>query len=86
MIQATKSAGKASNAITVAVNMPQTVNGIRISVIPRVRALLLESQQSDGSWPGWGEERINGPAKCYSTAMASITLEVYMHYLPAYQR
>jgi hypothetical protein len=53
---------------------------------PRVRALLLESQRPDGSWPGWGEERINGPAKCYSTAMASITLEVYMHYLPAYQR
>ena len=24
--------------------------------------------------------------KCYSTAMAAITLEVSMHYLPAYQR
>jgi len=53
---------------------------------PRVRALLLESQNADGSWPGWGEERINGPAKNYSTAMGAITLEVYMHYLPAYQR
>ena len=53
---------------------------------PRVRKQLLESQEPDGSWPGWGEERINGPGKCYSTAMASITLEVYMHYLPAYQR
>jgi len=53
---------------------------------PRVRDHLLESQQAEGSWPGWGEERLNGPAKCYSTAMAAITLEVYMHYLPAYQR
>ena len=53
---------------------------------PRVRGLLLESQNADGSWPGWGEERINGPAKNYSTAMGAITLEVYMHYLPAYQR
>jgi len=53
---------------------------------PRVRSQLLETQNADGSWPGWGEERLNGPAKCYSTAMAAITLEVYMHYLPAYQR
>jgi len=53
---------------------------------PRVRELLLESQAADGSWPGWGEERLNGPAKCYSTAMGVITLEVFMHYLPAYQR
>ena len=53
---------------------------------PRVRSQLLETQNADGGWPGWGEERLNGPAKCYSTAMAAITLEVYMHYLPAYQR
>ena len=53
---------------------------------PRVRTQLLETQAADGSWPGWGEERLNGPAKCYSTAMGAITLEVYMHYLPAYQR
>ena len=53
---------------------------------PRVRTFLLESQNADGSWPGWGEDRINGPAKCYSTAMAAMALEVYMHYLPAYQR
>ncbi len=53
---------------------------------PRVRAQLLETQSADGSWPGWGEERLNGPAKSYSTAMGAITLEVYMHYLPAYQR
>jgi prenyltransferase beta subunit len=53
---------------------------------PRVRRQLLETQNSDGSWPGWSEERINGAGKCYSTAMGAITLEVYMHYLPAYQR
>jgi hypothetical protein len=53
---------------------------------PRVRSQLLETQNADGSWPGWGEERLNGPAKSYSTAMGAITLEVYMHYLPAYQR
>ena len=35
--QATNSAGKARSAITVAVKMPQTVSGIRISVMPRVR-------------------------------------------------
>ena len=53
---------------------------------PRVRTLLLESQNADGSWPGWREDNINGKAKCYSTAMAAMALEVYMHYLPAYQR
>ena len=36
--QATNSAGKASSAMTVAVKMPQTVSGMRISVMPRVRA------------------------------------------------
>jgi len=53
---------------------------------PRVRSLLLESQNPDGSWPGWHEDSINGQSKCYSTAMAAMALEVYMHYLPAYQR
>ena len=53
---------------------------------PRVRAFLLDTQNTDGSWPGWGEERLNGQAKCYSTALATMALEVYMHYLPAYQR
>ena len=33
----TNSAGKASSARTVAVKMPQTVSGMRISVMPRVR-------------------------------------------------
>ena len=38
MTEATNSAGKASSAITVAVKMPHTVSGMRISVMPRVRA------------------------------------------------
>ena len=35
MMPPTNSAGKASSASTVAVKMPQTVSGIRISVMPR---------------------------------------------------
>ena len=54
---------------------------------PRVRAYLLSTQNENGSWPGFDEQRFNGHrASCYSTAMAAISLEVYMHYLPAYQR
>ena len=54
---------------------------------PRVRAYLLNTQNEDGSWPGWDEDKFNGPeAKCYPTAFAAMTLEVYLHYLPAYQR
>ena len=53
---------------------------------PKIRTMLLDSQQSDGSWPGYVEEKYNGPARCYSTGLAAMVLEVYMHYLPAYQR
>ncbi len=53
---------------------------------PRMRETLLQSQQSDGSWPGFNEEKIAGPHRCYSTALGAMCLEVYMHYLPAYQR
>ena len=57
---------------------------------PRVRELLLEKQNADGSWdlpPGSSEtEAVVGPNKIYSTAMASLILEIYMHFLPAYQR
>ena len=38
MIALTNRAGNASSASTVAIKMPHTVNGMRISVIPRVRA------------------------------------------------
>jgi len=53
---------------------------------PKVRQTLLEVQQPDGSWPGFAEETYNGPARCFSTGLATMCLEVYMHYLPAYQR
>jgi hypothetical protein len=51
-----------------------------------VRDLLLKVQSPDGSWPGFSEQGYNGSAQCYSTAFAAVILEVYMHYLPAYQR
>lgn len=56
---------------------------------PRIRELLLDHQKPDGSWevpPGSPEGAVTGPDKIYSTAMASLILEIYMHYLPAYQR
>jgi hypothetical protein len=58
---------------------------------PKVRELLLSKQNTDGSWdtpPGTAEasEGVVGPNKVYWTAMASLILEIYMHFLPAYQR
>jgi hypothetical protein len=53
---------------------------------PRLREQLLDSQLPDGSWPGFNEEKIAGESRAYSTAMGAMCLEVYMHYLPAYQR
>ena len=55
---------------------------------PRVRDWFLSNQNSDGSWPGLGSEAaFNHPAAfTYSTAMGAICMEVYLHYLPAYQR
>ncbi|HEY1065700.1 MAG TPA: prenyltransferase/squalene oxidase repeat-containing protein, partial [Pirellulales bacterium] len=57
---------------------------------PKIRTLLIDHQNTDGSWdvpPNTAEvvETV-GPRKIYWTAMASLVLEVYMHYLPAYQR
>jgi prenyltransferase beta subunit len=57
---------------------------------PKVRELLLSKQNADGSWdvPGGTSENegVVGRNKIYWTAMASLILEVYLHYLPAYQR
>ncbi len=58
---------------------------------PRVRELLLSKQNADGTWnvpPGTAEanEGVVGPNKIYWTSMASLILEIYMHFLPAYQR
>lgn len=57
---------------------------------PRIRQLLINQQDPDGGWnlpPGTAEnEGTVGPNKIYWTAMSSLVLEVYMHFLPAYQR
>ena len=56
---------------------------------PRVRELFLENQNVDGSWdvPGGSENAgVVGENKVYWTSMASLVLEIYMHFLPAYQR
>ena len=57
---------------------------------PKIRELLFSRQNGDGSWDvpeGTAEQSGTvGPNKVYWTAMASLILEIYMHYLPAYQR
>ena len=57
---------------------------------PRVRETILAHQNPDGSWnaPGGNEAKLEtvGPGNIYSTAMACLVLEIYLHFLPAYQR
>jgi len=58
---------------------------------PKVLELLLSKQNADGTWdvPGGtaeANEGVVGPNKVYWTAMATLILEIYMHFLPAYQR
>ncbi len=57
---------------------------------PQVREMFLERQNENGSWgmpAGMSETAsVVGRNNVYWTAMASLVLEVYMHYLPAYQR
>jgi hypothetical protein len=57
---------------------------------PRVREMFLAQQNPDGSWdnPAGGSENAGtvGDNKVYWTAMSSLILEIYMHFLPAYQR
>jgi hypothetical protein len=52
---------------------------------------LLEKQNSDGTWDvprdtAEANQGVVGPNKIYWTSMASLILEIYMHFLPAYQR
>jgi hypothetical protein len=56
---------------------------------PKVRDAFLSKQNADGSWdviPGTGEAAHGDPSKIYSTAMACLVLDIYLHFLPAYQR
>lgn len=54
---------------------------------PKVRQFLFDHQNADGSWDGYtGDNQNAGDSRCYSTAVGAMCLEVYMHYLPAYQR
>jgi hypothetical protein len=51
---------------------------------PRLRDVLLDNQQANGSWAGGGYDSSFGPA--YSTAMAVLALTVEYRFLPIYQR
>jgi hypothetical protein len=56
---------------------------------PRIRDTLLERQNADGSWDapsGTAEAASVDPNKIYFTAMACLVLDIYLHFLPAYQR
>ena len=56
---------------------------------PKVRDALLLKQNQDGSWDvpaGSSEAAHADPAKVYPTAMACLVLDIYLHFLPAYQR
>ena len=53
-----------------------------------VRETLLKNQNKDGSWdaPDGAEVSIDPTTKTYTTAMATLVLNIYQHFLPAYQR
>jgi hypothetical protein len=55
---------------------------------PGVREVLLKNQNKDGSWnvPDGSEMATDAATKTYSTAMATLVLNIYQHFLPAYQR
>ena len=55
---------------------------------PAIREMLLENQNKDGSWdtPDGSEVSVDPTTKTYSTALATLVLNIYQHFLPAYQR
>jgi hypothetical protein len=55
---------------------------------PGVRETLLANQNKDGSWdaPDGAEVGVDPATKTYSTALATLVLNIYQHFLPAYQR
>lgn len=50
-----------------------------------VRELLLQRQETDGSWSSPGGEEL-GAGRTYATSLAILSLSVKYHYLPIYQR
>ena len=50
-----------------------------------VRNMLLEKQQSDGSWSAQNGSE-NGHGRVYATTLSMLSLSVKYHYLPIYQR
>ena len=56
---------------------------------PKIRDSLLQHQHKDGSWDvpaGTSESAYSDANKIYPTAMACLVLDIYLHFLPAYQR
>jgi hypothetical protein len=55
---------------------------------PKIREALLTHQNKDGSWdaPDGAEVSIDAATKTYTTALATLVLNIYQHFLPAYQR
>jgi len=54
-----------------------------------VRETLLTHQNKDGSWDapaGTTEANLDAATKTYPTALATLVLNIYQHFLPAYQR
>jgi hypothetical protein len=55
---------------------------------PKIREALLSHQNKDGSWdaPDGAEVSLDAATKTYTTALATLVLNIYQHFLPAYQR
>ena len=65
-----------------AVQAYYTAGGRRFETyFPRLRDLLIRAQQSNGAWPCH-----TGPGEAFSTAVATLILQIPYQYLPIFQR